>query len=87
MKWKTELQINEIVSKYNSDAWCDEDLIPDGLIDDIVEELEKQTNLRLRSFAKTFKQCVIVGDFNDTLAELYDYADENGIWLGMPSFG
>jgi len=78
MNWKKKIQLKHIIC--SRPELMPEDDVPTNIIEEICEILEKEDELKI--FCDDLRYCNLVCEFNDVLEDIYDYCDNNGIWLG-----
>ena len=59
----------------------DRDPVPLEVLESLVQVL--QSNPLTSPYIRRFKHCKTVRGFNNVLANLYNYADRERIWLGL----
>lgn len=79
MEWKYTIALNEILKRGEDLDQTDD--VPEDILDDVRKELSKAAPL-IR-FVKRFYAPMTVYIFNEIMAEVYDEADAQSVWLGI----
>jgi hypothetical protein len=85
--WKHNLAVSSIIQKYESEQDDEED-IPFGITQEIQAELNKlpeelQQDVTLADIKETLEGATTIGELDEALEQLYDWADEHMVWLGI----
>lgn len=77
MKWKRKIELKYIIN--SRPALMPEDDVPIDIVENLCEILDKDAELAI--FANDLRDCQVVEEFNNILDDIYDYCDENKIWI------
>jgi len=77
MTWKRKIKLKHIID--SRPELMDEDDVPINIVEELCEILDKDPELAI--FANDLRDCQIVQEFNDMIDDIYDYCDDNKIWI------
>ena len=85
MEWKTTVNIKPLIGEDDSEEGAERagDLIGALLSLKLLVHDQYATDQTLRNIIDGLSNVADVDEFNDVLEDLYDWADENRVWLGL----
>ena len=82
--WRHKINIKQYFADIDAGPDGDDQLLPTDIRNKVAFELSKVGGLyEFRNELLDTSQVETAGDFNEWLERLYDYCDENRIWLGL----
>ena len=78
MNWKRTVKLKHILE--SAPDLNDDDTLPPSVKTLFCDTLANDHDLK--QFVSYFKKAITVNDFNNAMAELYDFCDYNKIWIG-----